>query len=188
MRPLFTVHAGEFIVGEHIEKNYSKKLNLWIPSKDTGVDLLVTNPNNTQSVSLQVKLSRDYSPEEARNSFEEMFLACGWLTLKRNKIQDSKANYWVICLISHHRRISPQYLIIKPKDLLNKLTDVHGELDSYHFYPWVTSGNTPIALDGRGFPKEHRSSLQSGSIHLGSREYTDYLNNWSPLDELSMQD
>lgn len=60
MRPLFTIHAGEFIVGEHIEKNFPG-LNVWIPSKDTGIDLLVTDKTNScKPISLQVKLSRDY--------------------------------------------------------------------------------------------------------------------------------
>ena len=33
MRPLFTIHAGEFVVGEHIEQQFPKFV--WIPSKDT---------------------------------------------------------------------------------------------------------------------------------------------------------
>ena len=49
MRPIFTVHAGEFLVGEHIEKKFPE-LNVWIPSKDTGVDLLVTNKKVHQSL------------------------------------------------------------------------------------------------------------------------------------------
>ncbi len=40
MKPLFTIHAGEYLVGERIEKNF-KEWNVWIPSKDTGIDLLV---------------------------------------------------------------------------------------------------------------------------------------------------
>jgi hypothetical protein len=39
MRPIFTIHAGEFIVGEHLERKF-KGLNIWVPTKDTGVDLL----------------------------------------------------------------------------------------------------------------------------------------------------
>ena len=46
MRPLFTVHAGEFLVGQHIEGFKGK--NVWVPTKDTGVDLLVTNSANTK--------------------------------------------------------------------------------------------------------------------------------------------
>ena len=46
MRPIFTIHAGEFIVGEHLERKF-KGLNVWVPTKDTGVDLLVTNSKNS---------------------------------------------------------------------------------------------------------------------------------------------
>ena len=61
MRPLFTVHAGEFLVGQHIERKF-KRTNVWVPTKDVGVDLLVTNATSTKAVSLQVKFSRDFLP------------------------------------------------------------------------------------------------------------------------------
>jgi hypothetical protein len=61
MRPLFTVHAGEFLVGQHIEASFKDK-NVWVPTKDGGVDLLVTNLANTKTVTLQVKFSRDFLP------------------------------------------------------------------------------------------------------------------------------
>jgi hypothetical protein len=56
MKPLFTVHAGEYLVGDHIERTYPG-WNVWVPSKDTGVDLLVTDKRNQKTVSLQVKFS-----------------------------------------------------------------------------------------------------------------------------------
>ena len=59
MRQLFTVHAGEFVVGDHIEKHF-RRVNLWVPSRDTGTDLLVTDSKNEKTVSLQIKFSRDF--------------------------------------------------------------------------------------------------------------------------------
>jgi hypothetical protein len=41
MRPIFTVHAGEFLAGQYIEREFKK--NVWVPRKDTGIDLLVTD-------------------------------------------------------------------------------------------------------------------------------------------------
>ena len=61
MRPMFTVHAGEFLVGQYIEGKLKK--NVWMPTKDVGVDLLVTNAANTRAVTLQVKFSRDFLPK-----------------------------------------------------------------------------------------------------------------------------
>jgi hypothetical protein len=59
MRPLFTVHAGEFLAGEYIERHF-RNTNVWVPTKDTGTDLLVTDKKNQATVSLQVKFSRDF--------------------------------------------------------------------------------------------------------------------------------
>ena len=51
MKPLFTVHAGEFLVDCEIERKF-RDVNVWIPAKDTGVDLLVSNKHNTRTLSL----------------------------------------------------------------------------------------------------------------------------------------
>jgi hypothetical protein len=37
MKTLFTIHAGEYLVGSHIEQHF-RRVNVWIPSRDTGVD------------------------------------------------------------------------------------------------------------------------------------------------------
>jgi hypothetical protein len=61
MKPLFTVHAGEYLVGEHIKHTYPR-WNVWVPSKDTGIDLLVTSAKNRKTVALQVKFIKDFNP------------------------------------------------------------------------------------------------------------------------------
>jgi hypothetical protein len=66
MKPLFTVHAGEYLVGSHIEAKYPK-WNVWIPSKDTGVDLLVTNARGTKSVSLPGEILKRLQPHPSSN-------------------------------------------------------------------------------------------------------------------------
>ncbi len=58
MTPIFTIHAGEYLVGSFLEQ---QKLNVWVPSKDTGVDLFASNRENTKTVSLQVKFSRNFT-------------------------------------------------------------------------------------------------------------------------------
>lgn len=61
MQPLFTIHAGEYLVGSHIEQHLrdpnGDNVNVWVPSKDTGVDVLVTDKTNKKTTSLQVKLA-----------------------------------------------------------------------------------------------------------------------------------
>lgn len=59
MKPLFTVNAGEVLVDREIERQF-RRVNIWIPARDRGIDLLVSDSNNKKTVSLQVKFSRDY--------------------------------------------------------------------------------------------------------------------------------
>ena len=58
MRPIFTVHAGEYLVACEIETRY-KNHQVWIPSKDSGIDLLVTDLSCQKVASIQVKFSKD---------------------------------------------------------------------------------------------------------------------------------
>jgi hypothetical protein len=85
MRPLFTIHAGEFVVGDHIERKF-RLANLWVPCRDTGTDLLVTDSRNEKAVSLQVKFSRDFLATHMPSIFQTPLRACGWWSLNREKI------------------------------------------------------------------------------------------------------
>lgn len=42
MQPLVTIHAGEYLVGSHIEQRLrdlnGDKVNIWVTSKDAGID------------------------------------------------------------------------------------------------------------------------------------------------------
>ena len=97
MNPLVTVHAGEYLVGSYIEEQYRKEWNVWVPSKDTGIDLLVTDSENRKTVSLQVKFSKDHVPTARReSSIKDRLLATGWWTHDAKKIDASKADFWVL--------------------------------------------------------------------------------------------
>lgn len=181
MRPLFTVHAGEFVVGEHIEKEF-KNLNVWIPAKDTGVDLLITDASARETVSLQVKLSRDYRQPEATEEFDRNLLATGWLTLNHEKLEASPADLWVILLVSHERKSRPQFVVIPPAELLARLVAIHGPSKNYHFYPWVTKDGR--CMQGRGLGKADRASIAKGTLDLGLRDLSAFLDDWSALKRL----
>lgn len=183
MKPLFTVHAGEYLVGEHIERKF-RNLNVWIPSKDTGIDLLITNAKNSSSVSLQVKLSKDYKKSQAVGEFDRSLIAAGWLTLTHEKIAKSTADYWVIILVSHERKMQPRYLVISPSDLLERLVCIHKkERKTYHFYPWIT--NSGLALEGRGLKNIDKVAIATGKSELGVRDFSIFLNNWQMLEKLN---
>ncbi|HQS58552.1 MAG: hypothetical protein B7Y56_11775 [Gallionellales bacterium 35-53-114] len=181
MRPLFTVHAGEFLVGEHIENTFSS-LNVWVPAKDTGVDLLVTDAGARHTASLQVKLSRDYRLPEATEDFDRSLIAAGWLTLDHGKIEKSPAEWWVIVLVSHERKMKPQFIVIPPSELLSRLVQIHGKSKKYHFYPWVTKSG--LCLEGRGLRKSERALLAKGKPPPELRDLSTFLNNWSCLQNL----
>jgi hypothetical protein len=98
MKPLFSIHAGEFLTVDYIERNF-RKVNVWIPTKDTGVDILVSDKKNKKGLSLQVKFSRDFLATHMAAVFQEPLRACGWWTLNRQKLANSAANYWVFVLV-----------------------------------------------------------------------------------------
>ena len=60
MQPLFTIHAGEYLVGSHIEQRLQDpngdEVNVWVSSKDTGIDLFVTDKTNKNTTSPSVSL------------------------------------------------------------------------------------------------------------------------------------
>jgi len=187
VRPLFTIHAGEFLVGEHIEGQFPD-LNLWVPAKDTGVDLLVTDAKASKSVSLQVKLTRDYKRAHAHGEFEQQLVAAGWLKINHKKLENSPADLWVIVMVSHDRRREPVFLVIPPKELLVCLTR-KGEAPSYHFYPWVLKvpgTEKRVVLDGRGLLKKQCADLAVGQLALGERDLTHFMGDWRRLEELKM--
>ncbi len=108
MQPLFTIHAGEYLVGSHIEQHLrdpnGDKVNVWVPSKDTGIDLLVTDKTNNKTSSLQVKFSKDFLLTHGRPEYRDKLLSCGWWTLNREKIHESSADYWVFVLHTHNKK------------------------------------------------------------------------------------
>jgi len=124
MKPLFSVHAGEYLVGSHIERQF-RRVNVWVPTKDTGIDLLVTDRSNRRSVSLQVKFSKDFLVTSMGPEFQTRLQACGWWTLDRDKLKRSTADYWVFVLQGFARR-SVDFVLFPPRELLKRLQRIHG--------------------------------------------------------------
>lgn len=66
----------------------SLKLNVWIPVKDTGIDLLVTDSENRRTVSMQVKYGKDFLPGKSAKLRKEL-RSLSWFTLNRAKLDSS---------------------------------------------------------------------------------------------------
>ena len=175
MKTLFTVHAGEFVAGDYIERKF-RHVNVYVPAKDTGVDLLVSDAENKNLVSLQIKLSRDYLANMAVD-FQKPLRACGWWTLNREKIARSPADYWVFVLVGFARR-STDFVIIKPDELLRRLVSIHGRPKTFQSYLWVTEKNR--CWETRDLNRQDQLLIAQGQFNNAERDFTPYLNNGQP--------
>jgi hypothetical protein len=183
MKPIFTIHAGEYLAGSHIEQNLrcpkGDKVNVWIPSKDTGIDFLLTDKTNKNTTSIQVKFSRDFLITDGTNLHQRKLLSCGWWTLNREKIQSSKADYWVLVVHTFNQK-NMQYIIITPKELLARMSGIHPNANKLQTYLWVTQDHQ--CWEMRGLKRKEQDSIIKGEqIIEKQRDFSEYLNNWNPL-------
>jgi hypothetical protein len=183
MKPLFTVHAGEFLVDCEIERKFPR-LNVWIPAKDTGIDLLISNNDNSKTVSLQVKFSRDYLVTNMKDArFLTELRACGWWTPTRQQIEKSRAQYWVFVLVGFANR-STDFIIIRPDDLLERLNTIHGKTaQKFQSYLWVTRQGR--CYETRGLNQTDQLLIADKTFQNNARDFTAYLNDWTPIKALN---
>jgi hypothetical protein len=178
MKPLFTIHAGEYLVGSYVEENF-KELNVWIPSKDTGVDLLLSDRGATHTVSIQVKFSKDFLSTIMNPKFRQKgskLKSCGWWTINREKLSKSTADFWVFVLLGFDA--TQDFIIIRPKDLLQRLTAIFGDRPSFQSYLWVTQ---KTCWEARGLSQGEQVRISMGNYEDKSRDLSECLNEWKPI-------
>ncbi len=107
----------------HTSKHTTRDGMSGVPSKDSGVDLLVTDGHNTKAVSLQVKFSKDFTTYRS-DLIRDRLMAAGWWTHQEGKIKDSRADFWVFALPSFSER-ETSFIIIPPKELFRRLKSIH---------------------------------------------------------------
>jgi len=181
MRPMFTVHAGEYLVGAHIEQAF-KHANVWVPVRDTGVDLLVSDSANRNAVSLQVKFSKDFLVTHRGPEFQKELRACGWWTINRGKLAQSPADYWVFVLQGFASR-STDFVVVPRGELLKRLDAIHGRRKLFQVYLWTTERD--LCWETRGLSRAQELQVAHGSFSDANRNLTQYLNNWTPVSQLS---
>jgi hypothetical protein len=174
MRPIFTVHAGEYLVGCEIEARFPK-LRVWIPSKDTGIDLLVTDKQCRSKTSVQVKFSKDHlaSGKEARAT--AAIKSGGWWKLDRNKLSASPADLWVLVLCEFNTR-KYDYVVISSKELAQRYDAICPNDDIIQSYFWVTRDGK--CWETRGLSKMELAAVCEGTFVNAPREFTSFLNRW----------
>jgi hypothetical protein len=181
MRPIFTVHAGEFLVGQYIESRF-KGTNVWVPTKDRGFDLLITNGTHKKTLSLQVKFSRDFLPTmKLEPSALKELRSCTWFTLERKKVVTSAADLWVFVLLGFEKS-TYDYVMIPPAELLQRLENLHGNTPRYQTYIWVTKKNR--AWLTRAISKDDQLKIAENTFRHKVRELTRELNNWTLVEQL----
>ena len=178
MKPLFTVHAGEYLVGSHVERHFPR-CRVWIPSKDTGIDLLVTDDRCRKTVSLQVKFSKDFNPTHQPLLVQKGLLAAGWWTLDAGKVRKSSADLWVFVLPSFLER-KTSFIILTPAELLRRLKAIHGgQAKRLHSYLWVTK--TKRCWEARGLNKADQELLAQDRYGDEDRDFTVFLDAWEEV-------
>lgn len=183
MRPIFTIHAGEYLVASHIEQKLTdpdgNKVNVWVPSKDTGIDLLITDKTNKKTTSIQIKFSKDFLVTHGDSKYKEKLISCGWWNLNRSKILNSKADYWIFVLHTFNAK-NMQYIILTPQELIQRLDAVHLTSKPPQIYLWVSSEFK--CWETRGLKKHEIDKLILNNAKISSyRDFTEYLNNWNVL-------
>jgi hypothetical protein len=182
MRPLFTVHVGELLFGQYIERKFRNK-NVWVPAKDTGVDLLVTNAKNTKTVSFQVKFSRDFLPiMQVTPIMRRGLRACSWFTLNRRKIIRSTADYWIFVLMGFDEH-SVDFAIVRPAELIKRLDRLErSRKGPLQVYLWVTTRGRCWLT--RGLKRPEQDQIAQETYGNKDRDFTRYLEDRSMLKSL----
>jgi hypothetical protein len=183
MRPLFTIHAGEYLVGSHIEATY-RNARVWIPATDTGIDLLVSNSEITKTTSLQVKLSKDYLGNSLTIKspvIKNRIKSVGWWKFDFEKMNNSSAKLWILVLYRFSYR-DYDFVVIEPKELLSQYIDIGIKSRIIQSYVWVTEDNS--CWETRGLNKSDQEAIALNNYNNQKRNLTKYLNNWSPLENI----
>ena len=183
MRPIFTIHAGEFVFGEEIERRY-KNCDLWIPAKDKGIDFLITGNPQKAPLSVQVKMSRDFSKNIALSNFDKSVYASGWFQFSKKKLEESPAKIWSLVMLSRDRRIEPVFINIQPQEMLRRLQKIHGSVaTTFAVYPCLMKINGKLqCVEVRGLKAHERNQLAIGAIDYPDRDWTDFHNNWEEFN------
>ena len=149
-----------------------------MPSKDTGIDLLLTDKKNKKTTSLQVKFSKDFNATAALEILRPNIKGTGWWALNKDKIEKSNAEFWIFILYSLEKKTN-DFIIIEPKALLKIFNDLDRKDKTLHCYLTVT--NNKKAFETRGLTKIEMQSVCDNTYTNTKRDLTKYLNNWTSI-------
>ena len=91
------------------------------------------------------------------------------------------ADFWVFMLLGFNGR-TKDYVLIPPKELLQRLESIHGSQSKFQTYLWVTNKQ---CVETRGLPEQDRLKVARGEYENASRDLSQWLNNWTPVQSLN---
>jgi hypothetical protein len=184
MKPIISLHAGEYLVATEIQKQINIA-NIWVPGKDTGIDLLVSDETNKKNVSIQVKFSKDYHFND--NSNKNKNIVCGgWWTLDYNKINGSKADFWIFVIYNFDKK--NHYFIIIPIEELNQLYKSLNRKNKFqsYFNIFLTNEETKKekTYETRDLKNEDiYNIITNNNVNYINRDVSKYLNYWEQIKD-----
>ena len=174
MRPLFTIHGGEYLFANQLQKQFPT-IKIWIPGKDDGVDFLLTDKSFNRPLSIQVKYSKDFNWSHGHKKVKQYLRSASWYSFKASNIRKSKADFWVLVNYDGFQRTT-DFLFIPPSELLQKLRALKRTKERIECYVTVT--NTDQAFETRSIKTNSLLQIISGELTDDSRNLTVYLNRW----------
>jgi len=179
MKPLFTIHGGEYLFGITMELRFPE-LRIWIPAKDDGIDFLVTDVEHKKTLSVQVKYSKDFNWSHGNPVLKPHVKSAGWYSLNREKIENSKADYWVMVNYDGVKK-NTDFLFIKPQDLLTKYDSLGRTGKRIESYIMVM--NNGECYETRGMRKREMNTILSGSLSNTNRCLKPYIEEWGVIEK-----
>ena len=177
MKPLFTIHEGEFLVGDRINRRLGHKFDVWVPTKDSGVDLLVTRKRRQgKAVGLQVKFSRSFN---IREEMARHLIATSWFTLDPVKVRKSQADLWVFVILT--LKHEEHFVVIPTRELRKRIP--RGSASKWNLYLWVFDDGSCYQV--RDLGREETLDILHRGVRDRHRDFSEWLENWKLLDRLT---
>jgi hypothetical protein len=126
--------------------------------------------------------SKDHLVTHRGPEFQRSLRACGWWTIDRDKLKRSAADYWVFVLQGFANR-SVDFVVVPPRDLLQRLQRIHGRHRRYQSYLWVAEKKR--CWESRDLKRRDQLLIVLGEYADRSRDFTHWLNAWSPVARLN---
>lgn len=177
MKPIFTIHEGEFLVGDHLNRKFGRKYDVWVPTKDSGVDLLVTRKQRKgNAIRLQIKFSRSF---DIRAEFARHLVATSWFRLEPSKIRRSQADLWVFVILTLRHE---QHFVIIPKSELQKRIP-RSPRKRWDLYLWVFDNGECYQV--RDLKTDERLETLHRGVRDWRRDFSEWFENWKLLEKFT---